>query len=106
MDKFFIVCGNITEYDYFIRKKVADFHKRGITSATLSHFRYVSGAEVFRGISNPTGWFYGSWRNRSDIKDIVTTIVVTKTATNIRPELTEVYKEIILCQTTKILYTD
>jgi hypothetical protein len=75
-EKLFIVAGNKREYDFFIRRKADELAKTGYP-ISLSHFVYVSGYETLRGHRDIHGWFYGTYRQRKDIKDIVMQIRVT-----------------------------
>ncbi len=69
-EKLFIVAGNKREYDFFIRRKADELAKTGYP-ISLSHFVYVSSPDTLLGRRDIHGWFYGSYRQRADIKDIV-----------------------------------
>lgn len=69
--KYYVVAGNYTQFHTFIKKKAGELWLSGNHEVTLSHFVYVSGVDQLRGISNPTGWFYGTWYERTDIRDIL-----------------------------------
>ncbi len=69
--KYYVVCGNRHEFDYFINQKALDLFGKGNDSISLSHFVYVDGADRIKGISNPTGWFYGNWKNNPKIEEIM-----------------------------------
>lgn len=75
-EKLFIVTGTRQEYDFFIRRKAEELAKTGYP-ISLSHFVYVSCYETLRGQRDIHGWFYGTYRQRKDIKDIVMQIRVT-----------------------------
>jgi hypothetical protein len=75
-EKLFIVAGNKREYDFFIRKKADELAKTGYP-ISLSHFVYVSGYETLLGHRDVHGWFYGSYRQRKDLRDIVTQIQIS-----------------------------
>lgn len=60
---------------------------------TLSHFIYVSDISSLKGYSNPCGWFIGTWRNRSDLEEIITQIMISKTGHNKSKEFIELCKE-------------
>jgi hypothetical protein len=75
-EKLFIVTGNKREYDFFIRKKADDLVKDGYP-ISLSHFVYVSTFETLRGHRDVHGWFYGSYRQRKDLRDIVIQIRIS-----------------------------
>jgi hypothetical protein len=74
--KLFIVTGNRQEFEFFIRKKADALVKDGY-SISLSDFVYVSSSLTLLGHRNVHGWFYGSYRQRADLNDIVTQIRVT-----------------------------
>jgi hypothetical protein len=74
-EKLFIVAGNRQEYDFFIRKKADELAKTGYP-ISLSHFVYVSNFETLRGQRDVHGWFYGSYRQRADLTEIVMQIQI------------------------------
>ena len=74
-EKLFIVAGSWQEYEYFIRRKADELVKTGYP-ISLSHFVYVSNVAILRGRRDIHGWFYGSYRQRTDLKDIVMQIRV------------------------------
>jgi hypothetical protein len=74
-EKMFIVAGTRQEYEHFIRKKADELAKTGYP-ISLSHFAFVSSPDVLRGHREVHGWFYGSYGQRKDLKDIVTQIRV------------------------------
>jgi hypothetical protein len=69
-EKLFIVTGNRREFEFFIRKKADDLVKTGYP-ISLSHFVYVSSPETLLGHRDVHGWFYGSYRQRADLTEIV-----------------------------------
>ncbi len=75
-EKLFIVAGTWQEYNEFIRRKADELSKTGYP-ISLSHFVYVSSYATLRGQRNVHGWFYGSYRQRTDLQDIVMQIRVT-----------------------------
>jgi len=74
-EKLFIVAGTWQEYTEFIRRKADELVKTGYP-ISLSHFVYVSNVYTLRGRRDIHGWFYGSYRQRTDLKDIVMQIRV------------------------------
>jgi hypothetical protein len=46
----------------------------GHSFITLSHFVYVGEPESLKGVRNPHGFFFGTWRKKSNIKDILLTL--------------------------------
>jgi len=75
-EKLFIVAGTWQEYTEFIRRKADELVKTGYP-ISLSHFVYVSCHDTLRGRRDIHGWFYGTYRQRKDLKDIVMQIRVT-----------------------------
>ena len=82
--KYFVVCGNVNEFNQFIRDKSLELLGQGDTSISLSHFVYLDSAEKLRGVSNPTGWFYGTWKNNPNIEDIMIALASSLTGTRLR----------------------
>ena len=70
-DKYYVIAGDYNQFRTFIRRKATEMAMMGNTSITLSHFVYVSGPESLRGVRNPHGFFFGTWRKKSNIKDIL-----------------------------------
>ena len=69
--KHFIICGNHNEFKEFVNKKLSSLTE----SFRFTDFVYVTGPEIFKGYSNPHGWFIGNWRERSDIIQILSVLV-------------------------------
>jgi len=69
-NKLFIVTGTRAEFEYFIRKKAQELHEDGYP-ITLSDFVYLDNLDKIRGRKEVHGYFYGSYRERADLKDIL-----------------------------------
>ena len=69
--KYYVVCGNRNEFNEFIKRKAFELFGQGNTSISLSQFVHVDSVEKIRGIHEPTGWFYGTWKNNPNIEDIM-----------------------------------
>jgi len=65
--KQFIITGTHYEFDFFVRSKLKAFPEL----YERKDFFYVSGPDTFFGHEEVTGWFYGSWRERKDILQIL-----------------------------------
>jgi len=74
--KLFIVTGTRQEFEFFIRKKADDLVKDGY-SISLSDFVCVTSPLTLQGHRNVHGWFYGSYRQRKDLREIVMQIRLT-----------------------------
>jgi hypothetical protein len=75
-DKYFVVCYNMDEYKTFIHRKAKELYDAGHTSISFSNFIYLDYSNKLLGYRNPKGWFYGRWRERVDIKEIVSALIV------------------------------
>lgn len=62
MTKTYIVAGTRAEFDDWMRSKGHDPRDR--------NFVYVDGLHCFRGVSDPHGFYVGSYEKRADINDI------------------------------------
>jgi len=64
----YVIAGNGMQYQHYIR------------SNRLSglDYRYVSGIDSIRGLSDISGVFTGTWRDREDIIDIINQIIIIK----------------------------
>lgn len=73
--KQFIITGTHSEFDYFVRSKMTAFP----VLYERKDFIYVAGSETFMGHTNVKGWFYGSWRERKDIRLILDILLIKAT---------------------------
>lgn len=66
---FFIVSGTYEEaLEYMRKKNLSDYD-----------YRYVYDRKTLLGHNNPHGCFYGSWRQRQDIQEILMDLIVRTT---------------------------
>jgi len=75
-DKIFVVTGTYSEFRQFMHKKLDELWKQyseegRIFNLSMSDFVYVNSTETLRGHRNIHGYFYGTFRNRPDLRDIV-----------------------------------
>ena len=75
-DKIFVVAGTLAEFKQFMHKKLDQLWKQyneegRMFNLSMSNFVYVNSLDIFAGHRNIHGYFYGSFRNRPDLKDIV-----------------------------------
>jgi hypothetical protein len=73
-EKTFVIAGTIWQAKEWIKQ---DIEKKYPTnpSLTISHYVYVDSPSRLRGYNDPHGVFIGTWRSRSDIKEIVETLL-------------------------------
>ena len=67
--RYFIVAGTHAEYQRWVMSNVFRF-------PPSTDFMWVQGSVVFRGYTNPHGFFVGTFRSRADLYEIVTTIIM------------------------------
>jgi hypothetical protein len=60
MERKYVVAGNHAQYRLWLQQKGFDPHE----------YVYVPTAERFRGLSNPHGFFIGTYNERNDIDEI------------------------------------
>lgn len=65
------MCGDYGEFQKFLRDLPMNMNAN-------VHYEYVRNVDSLRGVQNPHGYFYGTWKDRSDIVDIM---VMLKVAT-------------------------
>ena len=70
-NKFYIIAGNHSQFLEFAKKKAQEMYNDGYTWVTLSNFVNVTVPTQLKGISNPHGWFVGTWKHNSNIRDIL-----------------------------------
>ena len=69
-EKIFIIAGNVEQATNFRKKKIEQMVANG-DDVSLSNFVIVHGPESFRGWNEVHGFFWGTYRDRPDIRDIV-----------------------------------
>ena len=75
--KYYVIAGTRAEYNEFIVTKAKELFGMG-QDISLSHFVYVSTEDTLQGVQEPTGWLYGSWRERADIKTLLPFLISRK----------------------------
>lgn len=80
---FFIVSGTYEEALEYMRKKNLNDYD----------YRYVYDRKTLLGHNNPHGCFYGSWRQRQDIQEILMDLIV-RTTDGSNWKLKELLKEV------------
>jgi len=80
MRKIFVIAGNIQQYNYYIKAKGFD-----------KLYVYVSSPDTLRGHQDVHGVFIGTWRERKDIVDILDTLIIRTSSTDV---IKDMYKEI------------
>ena len=70
-DKYYVISGTRQEYNVFIQKKALELFNQGDTSVSLSKFVYVNSSQQLIGKVDPHGWFIGTWKDRSNIHEII-----------------------------------
>lgn len=80
---FFIVSGTYEEALEYMRKKNLNDYD----------YRYVYDRKTLLGHNNPHGCFYGSWRKREDIQEILMDLIV-RTTDGSNWKLKELLKEV------------
>ena len=67
--RYFIVAGTHAEYQSWVMSNVFRFPQS-------TDFMWVQSSVVFRGYTNPHGFFIGTFRYRADLHEIVQTIIM------------------------------
>lgn len=78
--KTFVISGTWDQFNYYMRDKVID-----------KHYVYVSSPDTLRGHQDIHGVFIGSWRERSDIVEILDALITRTTNTDVIKDL---YKQV------------
>ena len=76
--KTLVVAGTTQEANYWI---IQDLGKKYPSNTSLSMSDYISvhSPDQLRGMRDPKGIFIGTWRNRKDILEILSTLLVQMT---------------------------
>ena len=72
----FVIAGNYNEATIWINETIKKKEKSGVWSYP-SEYAYVSNVDKIRGYRNPHGVFYGTWRQRPDIKMIMEQLYIS-----------------------------
>jgi hypothetical protein len=67
-ERVWVVCGNMREFDIYVRNKPLNGDKK---------YSYVDRADTLRGIRNPHGVLVGNWKHRDDIIQILEQLIIT-----------------------------
>lgn len=94
MDKWFVIAGNNNQYLNFVKEKVTAGWPID-TSLSMSNFHYVDHPDKLRGFANPRGYFVGTWRERKDIKDIVSILAYSYTTEKMHDNLAKIIYEVL-----------
>ena len=74
--KYYVIAGNAIQAKEFIKRKSLEMWNKGDTFISLSHFVYVADVTTLRGVSDPHGFFIGTWRERKDIIEILYQLLI------------------------------
>ena len=94
MDKIFVIAGSKMQADQWITNKITSMisNSQNLIYVARSNYVCVDHTSILRGIRNPHGVFIGTWRDRSDIKDIIMALMNATYETN--PKLRKIWNEI------------
>jgi hypothetical protein len=70
---YYVIAGNMKQHRAFVDKKTAEAIDQ---NKPYYNFYYVTGPDALRGVRNPKGYFIGTWRDRADIRNIITQFIV------------------------------
>ena len=90
MSKIFVIAGNKVQADQWIKSNLEKRKNEGVTTLSWSDYVVVTGADRLRGIQDPHGVFVGTWRDRTDIFDVVQALMMQQTHPS--PSLIGIYK--------------
>lgn len=78
--KTLVIAGTTLEAQHWIR---TDFARYPLTTgASLSDYTIVHSVDYLRGMRDPTGRFIGTWRDRTDIFEILNALLVIMSPEN------------------------
>ena len=92
MAKIFVIAGNSSQAIKWMKGNNQKRWDNGDTSATLSDYVIVENPTIMRGHRNPHGVFIGTWKDRSDIKDIIMALLMATDEKN--DKLQKIWEEI------------
>jgi hypothetical protein len=74
MSKIYVIAGNNREGLEWAKKDLARkwwWVKESDKISLLSHYVIVDHVDKIRGVSYPTGYFVGTWKTRSDLRELI-----------------------------------
>lgn len=78
----FVIAGTEPQAYEYINRKLEERIRNGELPNQIDDYKYVHNANVLRGIQDPHGVFIGTWKDRKDIRDIVSILMTTSRAKN------------------------
>ena len=94
MAKIFVIAGDDKEAFKWMKEDSLRRWCKNTTSATLSDYIICRGVSNIKGYRNPHGVFIGTWRDRSDIKNIIMALLMATDEKN--DKLQKIWEEIYL----------
>jgi hypothetical protein len=89
-----VIAGNFSEATSWVMKECARRIAAGEQSVCMSQYSYINNSLMIRGLRDPSGVFVGTWRDRSDIREIVRNLHYACTIVN--PALENIRKSLSL----------
>ena len=93
MSRVYVIAGNHAQYVEYKRRK----HREN--DGGVEEYVYVSSVNTIRGIRDPSGVFIGTWRDRTDIMDILMHLRLYQSFSN--PRLEEIWDSMKVTTTTQ-----
>lgn len=93
MSRVYVIAGNHAQYVEYKRRK----HREN--DGGVEEYVYVSSVNTIRGIRDPSGVFIGTWRDRTDIMDILMHLRLYQSFSN--PRLEEIWDSMKVAATTQ-----
>lgn len=90
--KIFVIAGNREQANEWIKSNLIKRHNEGETDISWSDYVIVKDATSLRGYRDPHGVFIGTWRDRSNIIEIVELLLISSMSVN--TELHRIHKEL------------
>lgn len=101
MDKIFVIAGNNAQFEHYKARKIEEMLNKGYVDFRYADIVYVSSANVLKGIKNPHGVFIGTWRERTDIHDILDTLMMCSQMNN--AAVANIKKSLLVKPTPKVV---
>lgn len=92
-DKIYVIAGNYQEFQKYIKEDADKRVRNSDTRISLSHYVYVDSPEKLRGVRGAHGAFVGSYKQISNLNDIVTAISLSYA-----PDMDPISKYNEICQ--------
>jgi hypothetical protein len=94
VNKIYVIAGNREQFREYAYRNIEWRIHSGQTSASMSDYVYVAGTRNLRGVKEPHGVFFGTYKDREDIDEIATILLTSYEIGEIPQSVKDLYNEV------------